>query len=160
MKQQPIAINIFMHTDWKTSLPSLYETFQLVWEYMNFVSFQILLTELGRKQTKLTGRRLQELGLPYARLVRSTMRRANEIAQIILTSLPNIPVSDCCLLEEGAPILQEPPVGSWKPEPHVRLTLVHAIWFFFLFNIGKCMKLGVIYRVPGSISRATRFSEK
>jgi hypothetical protein len=76
----------------------------------------------GRKQAKLTGQRLQELGLPYTKLVRSTMRRANETAQIILTSLPNIPVSDCCLLEEGAPIPPEPPVGSWKPEPYVRLT--------------------------------------
>ncbi|XP_023703133.1 serine/threonine-protein phosphatase PGAM5, mitochondrial-like isoform X2 [Cryptotermes secundus] len=77
-----------------------------------------VLTDLGRKQAKLTGQRLQELGLPYTRVVRSTMTRANETAQIILTSLPNIPVTDCCLLEEGAPIPPEPPVGSWKPEPY------------------------------------------
>ncbi|XP_021925691.1 serine/threonine-protein phosphatase Pgam5, mitochondrial-like isoform X2 [Zootermopsis nevadensis] len=76
-----------------------------------------ILTDLGRKQAKLTGLRLQELSMPYTRLVRSTMTRANETAQIILSSLPAIPVSDCCLLEEGSPIPPEPPIGSWKPEP-------------------------------------------
>lgn len=98
------------------------------WTFMFRHSLSLLLYNLsvfwfsGRKQAKLTGQRLQELGLPYTRLVRSTMTRANETAQIILTSLPNIPVTDCCLLEEGAPIPPEPPVGSWKPEPYVRLT--------------------------------------
>ncbi|KAJ4426641.1 hypothetical protein ANN_26439, partial [Periplaneta americana] len=76
-----------------------------------------VLTDLGRKQAKFTALRLQELDLPYTRLIRSTMKRANETAEIILNTLPNIPVSDCCLLEEGAPVPPEPPVGNWKPEP-------------------------------------------
>lgn len=75
-----------------------------------------VLTDLGRKQAKFTGLRLQELALPYTKVIRSTMKRANETAQIILNSLPNVPVSDCSLLEEGAPIPPEPPSRSWRPE--------------------------------------------
>lgn len=75
------------------------------------------LTELGRKQAHFTGLRLQELGLPYTKLISSTMTRANETAKIIHQSLPTLPMCECPLLEEGAPIPPEPPVGNWRPEP-------------------------------------------
>jgi hypothetical protein len=67
------------------------------------------------------------------------MTRANETGQIILSSLPIIPVSDCCLLEEGAPIPPEPPVGSWKPEPCVRLAFCFTLPHASAFNTGECV---------------------
>lgn len=76
-----------------------------------------VLTELGRIQADLTGRRLAALDIKWDLLVRSTMTRAQETAGIILKHLDNnLPVKDCQLLEEGAPIPPEPPVGHWKPE--------------------------------------------
>ncbi|XP_049793637.1 serine/threonine-protein phosphatase PGAM5, mitochondrial isoform X1 [Schistocerca nitens] len=75
-----------------------------------------VLTELGRKQAALTGQRLKELDMPYTCLIRSTMARAVETAKIIHSYLPDVPVQDCNMLEEGAPIPPEPPVGHWKPE--------------------------------------------
>lgn len=47
------------------------------------------------------------------------MARAIETAQQISTSLPNVPVEQCALLEEGAPVPPDPPVGHWKPEVYV-----------------------------------------
>lgn len=48
------------------------------------------------------------------------MTRAQETAKIIAKHLPSdIEVKDCQLLEEGAPIPPEPPVGHWRPEPKV-----------------------------------------
>ncbi|XP_058130150.1 serine/threonine-protein phosphatase Pgam5, mitochondrial [Anopheles ziemanni] len=74
------------------------------------------LTALGRKQATVSGKRLKALDLPYAEIVRSTMTRAQETAQIIGESLPHLKLIDCCLLEEGSPIPPEPPVGHWRPE--------------------------------------------
>lgn len=75
------------------------------------------LTTLGRLQADLTGKRLAALNIKYNLLVRSTMTRAQETGEIIGAHLDNaIPVKDCQLLEEGAPIPPEPPVGHWKPE--------------------------------------------
>lgn len=75
----------------------------------------------GREQAALTGLRLQELTYPYSRVVYSTMTRATETAEIILKKLENVEVIERCdLLREGAPIPPEPPIGSWKPEMHVR----------------------------------------
>lgn len=82
------------------------------------------LTELGREQARLTGLRLKELGLPYTRLIQSTMTRATETAQIISKEMPDLPVSSCNFLREGAPIKPEPPAGAWRPEPQVSRTKV------------------------------------
>ncbi|KAK7871299.1 hypothetical protein R5R35_007574 [Gryllus longicercus] len=77
------------------------------------------LTELGKQQAVRTGERLKELALPYTKLVRSTMTRATQTAQYIEQALEKeLPVNDCCMLQEGAPIPPEPPVGHWKPEFH------------------------------------------
>ncbi|CAG4933145.1 unnamed protein product [Colias eurytheme] len=76
------------------------------------------LTELGRQQADITGKRLAELDIKWDLLVRSTMTRAQETAKIIAKHLPkDIEIKDCQLLEEGAPIPPEPPVGHWRPEP-------------------------------------------
>jgi len=90
------------------------------------------LTELGKKQAEGTG---QRLGLLYSRylqkidengnemkntnikLVKSTMTRATETANIILKQVPEIEHSDCDLLREGAPCIPDPPIESWSPDP-------------------------------------------
>ncbi|GAB0098506.1 Serine/threonine-protein phosphatase Pgam5, mitochondrial [Sergentomyia squamirostris] len=74
------------------------------------------LTEVGRKQAGFTGERLKSLGINWDKIYKSTMLRAQETGSIISESLPKIPVESCSLLEEGAPIPPEPPIGHWKPE--------------------------------------------
>lgn len=82
------------------------------------------LRALGREQAQLTGNRLFELGHEYSHLVVSTMTRAKETAAIIQDSLPkDIKVTFCPMLEEGAPIPPEPPIGHWRPEPYVSLSI-------------------------------------
>lgn len=77
------------------------------------------LTELGRKQAAHTGERLNELKIPFDKMIRSTMTRAQETGKIISTHIGNVPIENCSLIEEGAPIAPEPPIGHWHPEPHV-----------------------------------------
>lgn len=77
------------------------------------------LTALGREQAEYAGNRLKEIDFPYTALHKSTMTRAQETGEIILNCLKDkqIPlVTDSDILEEGAPIPPEPPVGHWKPE--------------------------------------------
>lgn len=77
------------------------------------------LSDLGRVQADLTGRRLAALDKRWDLIVRSTQTRARETAEIIAKHLPtNVEVKDCQLLEEGAPIIPEPaPPGYWaKPK--------------------------------------------
>ncbi|KAL1138710.1 hypothetical protein AAG570_008772, partial [Ranatra chinensis] len=77
------------------------------------------LTELGKSQAKMTAMRLKELDLPYTSLVWSTMTRAKETAMIIREALSSeINIQECSLLEEGAPVPPEPPIGHWKPPYH------------------------------------------
>ena len=80
---------------------------------------QRTLTELGRRQAALSGERLKQLALPYDEIVRSTMTRAQETAEIIGKSLSHLKLINCPLLEEGSPIPPEPPVGHWRPEASV-----------------------------------------
>jgi serine/threonine-protein phosphatase PGAM5 len=82
------------------------------------------LTKLGREQAKMTGARLKELDVDISNVVVSTMKRAQETADIILSQLPNgkkLELSIDAMLEEGAPIGPEPKVGGWKPMKHVRI---------------------------------------
>uniref|UniRef100_A0A7G3AY73 Serine/threonine-protein phosphatase PGAM5, mitochondrial n=1 Tax=Lutzomyia longipalpis TaxID=7200 RepID=A0A7G3AY73_LUTLO len=76
------------------------------------------LTEIGRKQAAFTGDRLKLLQINWDKMIKSTLLRAQETGSIISTSLPQVPVENCSLLEEGAPIPPEPPIGHWKPEKH------------------------------------------
>ncbi|XP_018908302.1 serine/threonine-protein phosphatase PGAM5, mitochondrial isoform X3 [Bemisia tabaci] len=75
-----------------------------------------VLTPLGRRQAELTGSRLQALNLPYNSIIHSSMQRAIETATIIHKFLPDVPMSSCSMLEEGAPYPPEPQVSHWKPE--------------------------------------------
>lgn len=77
---------------------------------------QRILTDLGRQQAALTGLRLRELSLPYSRIVRSTMSRATETAQIISKELPEVPMESCDMLREGAPFPPEPPLHRWNKD--------------------------------------------
>lgn len=54
-------------------------------------------------------------------MIRSTMTRAQETGKIISTELAmNLPIENCSLIEEGAPIPPQPAIGHWSPEPSVR----------------------------------------
>jgi len=89
------------------------------------------LTELGKKQADMTGQRLALLYSKYLqkldengnevisniKLVKSTMTRATETANIILKHLPDIEHTDCDLIREGAPCMPDPPIDSWNPDP-------------------------------------------
>lgn len=66
-----------------------------------------VLTELGRKQAVLTGKRLQQLELPISNVVMSTMTRAQETGNIILDQLKNqksLTIVNDSLIREGEPI--------------------------------------------------------
>ena len=77
---------------------------------------QRCLTPLGREQATLTGKRLKELNIPVNEFVKSTMTRAQETGDLILAELSSVSkVSNCNLLEEGAPIPPEPYVRAWNP---------------------------------------------
>uniref|UniRef100_A0A1B0C8W4 Serine/threonine-protein phosphatase PGAM5, mitochondrial n=2 Tax=Lutzomyia longipalpis TaxID=7200 RepID=A0A1B0C8W4_LUTLO len=74
------------------------------------------LTEIGRKQAAFTGDRLKLLQINWDKMIKSTLLRAQETGSIISTSLPQVPVENCSLLEEGAPIPPEPPIGHFLRE--------------------------------------------
>jgi len=75
------------------------------------------LTDLGRRQASLTGKRLVELALPYSFILHSDMKRAIETANIISEDLSKVPVLPAdAILREGSPIAPEPRVASWRPD--------------------------------------------
>jgi len=79
---------------------------------------QRYLTDLGREQAVLTGKRIAQLNLPLTYLVCSTMTRAQQTAGLMRQSLPETLTikSDDPILAEGAPYPPEPPNRSWNPE--------------------------------------------
>ncbi|XP_044296928.1 serine/threonine-protein phosphatase PGAM5, mitochondrial isoform X2 [Varanus komodoensis] len=74
------------------------------------------LTQLGREQAELTGKRLASLGLKFDKIVHSSMTRATETTNIISKHLPGVKKQSTDLLCEGAPIEPNPPSAHWKPE--------------------------------------------
>ncbi|VDN06323.1 unnamed protein product [Thelazia callipaeda] len=76
----------------------------------NFLS----LTPLGKEQAKRVGERLASSGLKFDSMVMSTMKRAEETANLILNKLPPISTKSDPLLEEGAPFPPEPPCKHWR----------------------------------------------
>lgn len=82
---------------------------------------QCFLTDVGRQQAEFTGERLKALEIPWDLMIKSTMQRAQETGKIIAQKVGDeIPyVQNCSLIEEGAPIAPEPPIGHWRPEPAV-----------------------------------------
>lgn len=85
------------------------------------------LTKVGRKQATFTGERLKELKIPLDKMIRSTMTRAQETGKIISTHVANLPIENCSLIEEGAPIAPQPPIGHWHPEPHVSIHIRYIV---------------------------------
>lgn len=53
------------------------------------------------------------------------MTRAQETADIISKSFPNVPQSECSMLREGAPYPCEPTSSKWRPENHVSLFVLN-----------------------------------
>jgi serine/threonine-protein phosphatase PGAM5 len=81
-----------------------------------------VLTQLGREQATITGERLKQLDIKFTETIVSTMTRAKETADIILSQLPEarkLQLKIDSMLEEGAPIGPEPKIGSWKPMEYV-----------------------------------------
>ncbi|QQP36579.1 Phosphoglycerate mutase family member 5 [Caligus rogercresseyi] len=86
------------------------------------------LTDLGREQAALTGKRIKDILAHYAidstpvRLTMSSMTRATETGNIILKELdPKIGegAKSCDLIREGAPAPPDPPLQKniWDPIP-------------------------------------------
>lgn len=86
----------------------------------------------GVEQAKLTGDRLVALNLPYDRMVRSTMTRAQQTGDHILTRMKtdSLIVENDNMLEEGAPFPPEPPRKTWEPPEHVSL----FVFCFLIWN--------------------------
>jgi bisphosphoglycerate-dependent phosphoglycerate mutase len=75
-----------------------------------------VLTELGRLQARLTGRRLQALGYPIEQIHCSTMARAKETAELIRDeAFPHLKLTESDLLREGVPCAHVPQHPTWKP---------------------------------------------
>lgn len=79
------------------------------------------LTEKGVEQAKLTGDRLVALNHPYDRMVRSTMTRAQQTGDHILSRMntDNLVIENDSMLEEGAPFPPEPPRKTWEPADYI-----------------------------------------
>uniref|UniRef100_A0A0N5A4Z5 Serine/threonine-protein phosphatase PGAM5, mitochondrial n=1 Tax=Parastrongyloides trichosuri TaxID=131310 RepID=A0A0N5A4Z5_PARTI len=73
------------------------------------------LTDLGKKQAVLLGKRLSQNGVHFDKVIYSTMNRATETAQIMMNEMKQIESSCDSMLEEGAPYPPEPAVGHWRP---------------------------------------------
>ncbi|OQR75238.1 serine/threonine-protein phosphatase PGAM5 [Tropilaelaps mercedesae] len=74
------------------------------------------LTEKGRQQATLAGKRLNELGLKFDKIVISTMTRAQETGEQILKELPPEMakrVSFTDMLREGSPCPSQPESGKF-----------------------------------------------
>ena len=83
-----------------------------------------VLTELGRQQAAITGKRLQELQTKkmFNIIIHSTMTRAIQTTDDIIKAMDVVPqVISCNFLREGSPCRPEPPSSSWKPRNHVSL---------------------------------------
>lgn len=71
---------------------------------------------LGREQALLLGKRLAENELKFDVVVTSSMQRAIETAELMLSLMAPIPrkIADS-ILDEGSPYPPEPPSRSRKP---------------------------------------------
>lgn len=79
------------------------------------------LTDLGKKQAVLLGKRLSSNGIEFDKVTYSTMNRAKETAQIMMNEMKEIESKSDSMLEEGAPYPPEPSVSSWRPLAQVSI---------------------------------------
>lgn len=89
------------------------------------------LSDVGRKQAEFTGQRLKALNISWDLMIKSTMTRAQETGDLICKYLPGLKIENCSLIEEGAPIPPEPPIGHWRPEPSVCNVIYACLLFDF-----------------------------
>lgn len=73
------------------------------------------LTELGKEQAEVTGKRLVDLGIKFDKIWYSDVTRATETSRIIEKHLPEVPTEMSQLLRESAPCPPDPPHPTWKP---------------------------------------------
>lgn len=73
------------------------------------------LTELGKEQAEVTGKRLADLGIKFDKIWYSDVTRATETSRIIEKHLPEAPTEMSQLLRESAPCPPDPPHPTWKP---------------------------------------------
>jgi Histidine phosphatase superfamily (branch 1) len=64
------------------------------------------LTETGRQQSKLLGKRLQ--GIPFTAIHHSPWTRATQTAEIVAEHLPGVPLHPSDLLQECVPAVSDP----------------------------------------------------
>lgn len=78
---------------------------------------ECVLTTKGVEQAEMTGKRLATLNFPYTQMMRSTMTRAQQTADHILSQMKRgaFPIEDDKMLEEGAPCPPEPPIYGYDP---------------------------------------------
>jgi serine/threonine-protein phosphatase PGAM5 len=79
----------------------------------------------GRVQADFCGQRLKAMGLPFTKMVSSTLTRAVDTADIIHQHLPGVPWQQDPILYEGIPVPPEPAVGRWKPEKQALINNFH-----------------------------------
>jgi len=77
-----------------------------------------LLTDLGKEQAHLAGKRLQAMGFNYSKVLISTMPRAKETGEIILQYLGDPEVVYSELIEEGNPGSRIPSSKPWSEEKY------------------------------------------
>uniref|UniRef100_A0A1I7TLW3 Serine/threonine-protein phosphatase PGAM5, mitochondrial n=2 Tax=Caenorhabditis tropicalis TaxID=1561998 RepID=A0A1I7TLW3_9PELO len=74
------------------------------------------LTQLGREQAELLGKRLAQSDIKFTNVTMSTMTRATETANIILKHLPeDLPKTSSPFIEEGPPYPPVPDHKTWRP---------------------------------------------
>jgi broad specificity phosphatase PhoE len=86
------------------------------------------LTILGREQLKYTGIRLNQMSIPFNRLIHSGMVRALESAVIINEQLDSkLPLIEDTNLTEGLPIAPVPYAGISQRDVDVRQKRLNAL---------------------------------
>lgn len=94
-------------------------------DYRNPIDAERELTSLGRIQAKMTALRLAALKLPIDKWVFSTMQRAQETGNILLSQQRTrtmCKVEDCPLIVEGIPC-EPSPYEYWNEDEYVGLQL-------------------------------------
>lgn len=91
-----------------------------------------ILTELGRSQAEMTGKRIKALNFPVDGIITSSMLRAQQTGEIIANCLPtNVQRTECSLLNEGAPIKPDP-LLYWNFEDNVCMLLNIILSYYAL----------------------------